>query len=135
MVASSDSTWEEAKREMYGHGEAEQTEDYDPKKVERLKDMLLRAIRHATNIRNLSADSMITVVVSGHVRSNEGQNFYYKSGDGLSMYDVMQKRVVKGGSGQPTTLAIHARKSDVDAFAQDSISFEQFKQRTQILLY
>ena len=74
----SNSTWDEAKREVYGQpGGADGNpfvarfpkEEFDPKRVEKLKDSLLDALKNASNMRNLKPDESVTVVV----RSSAGR--------------------------------------------------------------
>src|SRR5437762_8289829 len=76
-----DSTWEEAKQELYGQSDAwaqvgktsrffmapGPQQEYDKDRVEDLKDGLLEALKNATNIRNLKADESITVCIFGGV--------------------------------------------------------------------
>src|SRR5262249_10653966 len=72
-----DSSWDEAKREIYGtpgEGKKEPVVKYDADKVEKLKDALLEAFRSAANIRNLKPDDTVSVcVLGGPVQS------YYKA--------------------------------------------------------
>ena len=74
----SNSTWDEAKREVYGQpggadgnpfGARFPKEEFDPKRVEKLKDSLLDALKNASNLRNLKPDESVTVVV----RSSAGR--------------------------------------------------------------
>ena len=73
-----DSSWEEAKREIYGGrtgpvpgmdygmggmGRPAQME-FDPEKVEGLKKDLISALKNASNIRNLKHDDNVVIVVS-----------------------------------------------------------------------
>ena len=74
---STDSTWDEARRELYGPKKSSgavkgnlflkdrQREAYDAKKVAQLKEVLVDALKNAANIRNLKADEHITIVVLG----------------------------------------------------------------------
>jgi hypothetical protein len=71
-------TWDEAKREVYGQpggadgnpfGARFSKEEFDPKRVEKLKDSLLDALKNASNMRNLKPDESVTVVV----RSSAGR--------------------------------------------------------------
>src|SRR5947208_5062927 len=77
--SETDSTWEKAKRELYGQHDAWSQvgsafkfsmadgpeQEYDEKKVEDLKEGLLEALKNATNIRNLKSEETITVCVFG----------------------------------------------------------------------
>src|SRR5262245_59979526 len=62
-----DSTWEEARQELYGQSEPQtlvaQGEEFSEEKVTRLKEGLLRALKNATNIRDPEGD--VTVCVMG----------------------------------------------------------------------
>ena len=66
------STWDEAKREVYGQpggadgnpfGARFSKEEFDPKRVEKLKDSLLDTLKNASNMRNVKPDESVTVVV------------------------------------------------------------------------
>src|SRR5436309_3546404 len=73
--SEADSTWEEAKQELYGRSDAwalvdkgfkfstaaGPQQEYDKDKVEDLKESLLDALKNATNIRNVKTDESITV--------------------------------------------------------------------------
>lgn len=73
---STSSTWDDARRELYGPKEPapglrnfftkeSPRESYDADKVARLKESLLEALKNASNIRNLKPGEFITVVVIG----------------------------------------------------------------------
>ncbi len=65
------STWDEARQELYGGPRrpasrpAKNKTEFDPKRVDELKDSLLEALKNASNIRALKEDEFVTVVVSG----------------------------------------------------------------------
>ena len=65
------STWDEARQELYGGPRrpasrpAKSKSEFDPKRVDELKDSLLEALKNASNIRALKEDEFVTVVVSG----------------------------------------------------------------------
>lgn len=164
---TSNSTWDEAKHEIYGHpADAEdptsdpfKAEKFDAKKVEKLKESLLSALKNASNMHNLKGDEYVTVVVA----SGGG-------GEGFEM-NVIQNRIAslqrslaaKGGSwsgagtgggggqfgapvavsksttpetsGGSSTLTIRAKKSDIDAFAKGKLTPEEFRNRASILIY
>jgi len=72
-----DSTWEEAKREVYGsrvepRAGPEPIEPYSEEKVNRLKTALLEALKNAANIRGLRSDDSITVCVFGGAGAGPG---------------------------------------------------------------
>ena len=78
-----DSTWEEARRELYARpgdipgvrqipqralrfpGTPEPAEEYSEEKVDRLKKALVEALKNATNIRDLNPDDWVNICVFG----------------------------------------------------------------------
>src|SRR5580765_3931841 len=85
--SETDSTWEEAKQELYGQSDAwaqvgkafkfsmspGPQQEYDKDKVDDLTESLLEALKNATNIRDVKADEAITVCVFGGVSSAPGK--------------------------------------------------------------
>jgi hypothetical protein len=159
-----DSTWEEAKRELYGPKETganvrtweyssnKPREEYDAKKVAKLKESLLHALKNATNIRKLKSDDFITVAVAGAdnvaVRTWALPSVYssperrketeLKDNVDRNVGNVVVRRGVRdvrGASGGETTMTIRVKKSDVDAFAKGSLTFEDFQKKASIATY
>jgi uncharacterized FlaG/YvyC family protein len=75
-----DLTWEETKRELYSqqegasHGQesrivisrrAGAPTRYDGEKVEQLKDLIIKSLKHATNIRNLKPEESVIITIRG----------------------------------------------------------------------
>jgi len=153
---SSNSTWDEAKHEIYGRpaGADEDAnadsgkEKFDTKRVERLKDSLVSALKNASNMRNIKGDESVTVVVSS---GGGGGNEWFDM-TGLQQNMITLKRSLAGissGRSGPTAvtttitpdktgetvLTIRARKSDIDAFAKGKLSPEDFRNKTTVLVY
>ena len=149
-----DSTWEEAKREIYGRADAwgqfgktfkftassGQEQEYDEKKVEEMKDGMLEALKNAINIRNLKSDETITVCVFGG--ANQGPRkvraVARRAPDAAD--DDADTTVVWDGrdGGVPargTILTIRVKKSDADAFAKGKLNLENFRQKASITAY
>ncbi len=59
----------------------------------------------------------------------------YGGGMGGEMYDGSMSRYSETRVSAVTVLTIRAKKSNVDAFSKDELSFEQFRQKVQILTY
>lgn len=131
------STWEQAREEIYGSNQGQPgwgkfpkarrtraAEGYNAEKVERLTTGILTALKNASNIRHLKPDSYISVVVSG-------------AGSGADDVAVFDERMVHGfeggfhksDEGSQSMLTIRAKKTDIDAFAKDQISVEEFRKR------
>jgi len=157
--SETDATWEQARRELYGkqpflgdvldkalrfevHGET--LPEYDAKKVDALKEVLLGALRNARNIRGLKPEDAITVCAFGgpggdaqrehvvRVERNEG-------GEKVEMVtetdDVV---VVKGEEHTPargSLLTIRVAKADADAFAAGQLDLPALEKKAKIALY
>ncbi len=151
-----DATWEEAKRQMYSpddrssRSRKRSAEKYDAEKVEDLKMKLVKALKHAANIRNLKPDEWVILSVT-----EEGR------GPGVLTETKFVSRVITVFKGNqivatevpslpsppsppssnemefpaPTIMTIRAKSSDVDVFSQGQLDFDQFSERVQIFLY
>ena len=76
-----DLTWEETKRELYSQQEdvgydqesrivisrrvGAPTREYDGEKVEQLKDLIIKSLKHAANIRNLKPEESVIITIRG----------------------------------------------------------------------
>lgn len=147
-----DSVWNQAKQEMFfpttaTTGTGASAEMYDEEKVEELKTRLIKALKHAANIRNLKSDEQIILTVIGKSRTYSGggygggyggggaTNVGRSYGTGRGRYRTT--RIVPGNIGvaSSTVLTIRAKKSDVDAFAKGDLDYDQFREKVQILKY
>jgi hypothetical protein len=137
-----DPVWEQMKQEMYEPEDVSRRrrtgerpeEKYDAEKVEELKETLIKALKHAANIRNLKPDESVILTVTGKAsQSGPFVTRLYKSGD--SKYIATESAGAGWGSLSPTVLTIRAKKSDIDAFAEGKLSLDQFTEKTQLLSY
>jgi len=139
-----DPLWTEMRQEIYAPEEARRSrsddrpeEKYDAEKVENLKTTLIKALKHAANIRALKPDESVILTVTGKV-SQSGQldtRVYISDLRGRPRYITTEPGGAGSGSLSPTVLTIRAKKADIDAFAKGQYDFDQFRQRTQLLLY
>jgi len=145
-----DQVWEQMKGEMYTPQEAARRstddrpeEKYDAQKVKELKETLIKTLKHATNIRGLKPDESVILSVTG---SGVSTNVLIQAISGTNNFIVFDKdknitRVYKDGLpdelaySSPTVLVIRAKKSDIDAFANGTLGFDQFSQKTQLISY
>jgi hypothetical protein len=113
---------------------------YDAQKVENLKSILAKSLRHAANMRLASAQDVITLVVG----PQEGAIRFSISGAGpnpqttYGYYSDRRSRVelrLNGGAPPESTTALVLRvsKADVDAFAQGTLTLDQFTGKVQFL--
>ncbi len=144
-----DSTWEQTKRELHSpsmtstsvvisnpkpFGVAE-TKKYDKERVERFKAGLIKTLKYAANIRALKSDEFAVAVVTcaGQTGGCFGVGV---SGVGISCGG--ETLVNQSGSEQgcsSAVLTIRAKKSDIDAYSNGELSFEQFSQRVGMFIY
>jgi len=162
------SLWEETRREVRGipapkpeaKGAREApAQEYDAKKVDKLKQTLLETLKHATNIRNLKPEESIAVAVLGY----EKKSGELLTASTLAVRDIGQvidfeiqieddpvtgmgrlvttprfkplQSLPQAGEAGRTVLTIHVKKADVDAFAKGELTLEQFGERAAILAY
>ena len=89
-----DSVWQQAQQEVFQPSPyrktrtIDPTERYDAEKVEELKSRLIKALKHAANMKNLEPDEMIILTVIGKGPSYPGDVYSYgrEGGGGYSSY-------------------------------------------------
>ncbi|NIP26848.1 MAG: hypothetical protein GWN67_21490 [Phycisphaerae bacterium] len=88
-----DSVWNQAKQEIFHPSPYRKTktndptERYDEKKVEELKSRLIKALKHAANMRNLEPDdSIILTVIGKGLKSNPFNSYGVSGGVGIGGY-------------------------------------------------
>lgn len=153
-----DPVWDQTKREIYSQQEYEykkslqsfsiksmsEPTQYDAEKVEELKQTLTKSLKHATNIRNLKPEEWVILTVRGpgsavrigEIRQKQidDKGWEVNIADGKSFY-VSTSTAGKAGSSASTVLTICVKKSDIDAFAKSELDYDQFRQKTQIVVY
>jgi hypothetical protein len=149
--SETDSTWEEAKQELYGQSDAwaqvgktlkfsmspAPQQEYDKDKVDDLTESLLEALKNATNIRNLKADESITVCVFGGVSVAPGKT-WLKRAPNATDADRDEVLITEPGDGRPaygTIMTIRVKKSDADAFAKGKLNLDDFRKKASITTY
>jgi hypothetical protein len=148
-----DSTWQKARQQVLspgtspGMGQRDSADDYGSQMVEELKVELVKALKHAGNIRNIEPDEWIILTVIGGQRQfgvggmmGSGMGGMMSGGMGAGMGAGMGgggsfSGFVTTASSPSTVLTIRAKKSDVDDFARDVSDFEQFQEKVTVLTY
>jgi hypothetical protein len=152
-----DPVWDQMRREIY---EPEKVDirrrtdrpesKYDAEKVENLKTTLIKALKHAANIRSLKPDESVILTITGRgeatgrkiatarVLPERNQILVQERTADGKMIDML----VQGNSldvlddlvlSSPAILVIRTKKADIDEFAKGDLDFDQFRQRTQML--
>lgn len=142
---AADSTWEEARQELYGSKVSSsrrvwvgKREEFDAKKVARLKDALLKALKNATNIRNVKSGEFITVVVAGADSGPRGRLAVQKNGSQYNTFAPRQFDYLIGGprgDDGESLMTLRVKKSDVDDFDKGNTDFDKFKAKVTIAVY
>ncbi len=137
-----DPVWSQMRREMYepekGRGSrtnVRQEEKYDAEKVETIKTNLIKTLKHATNIQALKPEQLVILTVIGDKHRSAAtvtRSYSYNSRGTGRRRTVQTALEDETGSLLPTVLTICAKKSDIDAFAQGELDYDQFRQRTGI---
>jgi hypothetical protein len=145
-----DQVWEQMKQEIFSPQEAarrapdRQEEKYDAEKVENLKDTLIKALVHAANIRGLKPDESVILTVTGSGISSNVDKVVAISGTDQVVVHYKDKNVTKLlsspslsdlGISSSMVLTIRAKKSYIDALAQNKIDYEEFEQKVQLISY
>ena len=148
-----DPLWTQLRQEIYAPEEVDRRrrgdrpeEKYDSEKVKELKETLIKTLKHAANIRNLKPDESVILTVigkAGQSGTRTTTRSYGRSRLGSSISRGRSSIRVRGAPGVPTVaasllptvLTIRAKKSDIDAFAKGQLTFDQFRQKTQLLSY
>ena len=145
-----DPLWAETRRQMYEPEKVSRTrrtdrpeEKYDAEKVEDLKETLIKTLKHAANIRGLKPDESVILTVTGSGVSSNVDKIVMNKSNQLLVHTKDRNIVQILGSpslsdlgiSSPTVLTIRAKKADIDAFANGTLSFNQFSQKILLLSY
>jgi hypothetical protein len=157
-----DPVWDRVRREIYepekvdiGRRADRPESKYDAEKAENLKTTLIKALKHAANIRSLKPDESVILTITGRgeatgrkiatarVLPERGQILVQErtadgkmidmlvQGTSSDVEDVLDGLVLSS----PAILVIRTKKLDIDEFAKGDLDFDQFRQRTQMLTY
>jgi hypothetical protein len=165
--------WDEARRALYGPSEIEKeihkawgkvhtsfssSEEYDEKKLQRLKDSLVEALKSASNIRALSGDQTVTVVVLSSSPVGEVRKMVAEAGRGggwsggsstsststsssssdrrrVEVYAKADRERERSEIRSGPRLMLQAKKSDIDSYAKGKLNTEAFREKVKIQIY
>jgi len=150
-----DPVWQEMRREIYEpenvdrrRRTAQPEGKYDAEKVENLKTTLIKALKHAANIRSLKPDESVILTVTGSSEATgrtitasriPGGNqiiITERDADGKMKTSIVQGTSLDDiGSSSPTILVIRVKKSQINEFASGQVDFDRFRQSVQVLTY
>ena len=157
---ASNSTWDEAKRELYGPPPGTQgdpfsaaaypREEYNPKRVEKLKETLLDAVKNASNMSSLKPNETVNIVVTGGVvdgpgyERNVSNGFTRRYSAGTAASSVagnphlgqrLAHVIQRVGHSGASMLTIRVKKSDIDSYAKGKLSRDEFRGKATVLTY
>jgi hypothetical protein len=145
-----DPVWEQMKREMLspqkstGHSSDHREEKYDARKVKDLKSTLIEALVHAANIRGLKPDELVVFTITGSGVSSNVDKVVAIAGNNQVVVHYKDKNTTKLlkspsiselGISSPTVLTIRAKKSYIDALAENKIDYDEFEEKIQLFSY
>ncbi|MHC4519612.1 MAG: hypothetical protein ACYTAS_13565 [Planctomycetota bacterium] len=138
-----DPVWEQVFRNLYAPPGAHARPathagpTYNPEKVLALKTALVRALRHAVNIRGLAEDTDVTVMLRS--KRAHGDNvaalFEYNMWVLQDGHPVRPVGEVGRSHSETSLLVIRATIRDIRAFASRDISFADFEKRIESTQY
>jgi hypothetical protein len=151
-----DPVWQQTRQQMFEPEKVDRRrrtdrpeEKYDAEKVENLKTTLIKALKHAANIRSLKPDESVILTVAGsgqatgttiataRVLPGEGQMVIVEK----DAYGTKTQKIVPGtsleniGLSSPSVLVIRTKKSNIDEFSKGDLDFEKFRQLVKLLTY
>jgi hypothetical protein len=147
--------WEKAKEEVYGRRKpsdeikfnAAQGEEFDPQRVEDLKEQIIDDLVNAKNIRGLKSDDYVTVVVLGggtrgtirreihSPRTGGGGGGFGGGGGGRGGAVAVMETSGSSEGGAQTTMTLRGKKSDIDALAKGKLNAEEFRKKVSVQVY
>lgn len=135
---ATDRTWEETRRELRqgtsgdvrlwegidGKPGRPDWAEFDAARVEELRNALIQAFKHASNLNLPKAEETVAVTVFGPAATDSESGV--RAGG----------RRARGGTADEgkrtgSTLTLRARKADIDAFAKGKLSVEEFGKKVQ----
>jgi hypothetical protein len=102
---------------------------------EDLVKQLIQTFKHASNIRHLDPNELITLSVIGRIPlalSGVRDQVTY-GGMGMAPDVMAQPEVMRGL--KETTFTLQARKADIDQFARGQLTQDQFRPKVKVLTY
>jgi hypothetical protein len=152
-----DSTWESARRELYGGGAGggvfdrgfglggffgtvmESGQAYDADKVSELEETLLEVLKNAHHIRGLEPTDSVTLCVFGGSapRTTKVRQIRSRTDEmvvGSKEVTVIGRRA-DGSDLRGSMLTMRVKKSDVDAFARGELDLAGFRERASIEIH
>jgi hypothetical protein len=133
---SADSEWERARRELLGREEFDEmsnrrssTAIFDQDQVERLKEVIMQALKDASHMRGLKPDEFVSISVFGP-GSFAGKARTSGGGSAAGLAGQLQNRFAypyQSSAGSGTVMTLRVKKADIDAFAEGKLSPGAFK--------
>lgn len=132
--AAADRTWEETRRELREGGTGEvriwdtfavkTLPEFDDGRVKELRDALVGAFKHASNLAGVKADENVAVTVFGPLAVNDDQPLMTSNRRG-------RVEVIDGNGKAGSMLTLRAKKADIDAWATGKLSDEEFGKKVR----
>ena len=148
VAENADRTWLQAQQELLDPQAAlrlqrgtSQARAYRAEAVETLRSTLIGLLKHATNIRDLTPEAWLTILVQGPAPTTragapESVGAAGAVYGGNSRYEQQQTLILpETRSEGRTLLTLRAKKSDIDQYAKGQLDDTQFQQRVQVVTH
>lgn len=139
-----DQIWKRAEQELYSpqalniNRRASSVREYDPEKVENLKNTLITVLKHAANIQALKSDELVILTIFGRASQSGrtiGRSNRSTRGITRGILGTTRTAGAKTSSFSTTVVTIRTKKSDINAFSKGELDFDRFHERTQIITH
>jgi hypothetical protein len=138
---AADPVWQRARQKLHspaGVGSAGQSAQIQAMTFDQFKEELLRSLKHAANIRNVDPNELVVLTIV----AQKGDASRTADADMMRQYHNIYGNddyMATLGLGRParstTVLTMQAKKSDIDAFAQGALDFDQFRRKVKSFTY
>ena len=110
---------------------------YSPEKVLAFKTALIKALKHAVNIRGLAEDSNVTIMVRSRHTQHQDIFSLFASESNAGPDRVVLPLLAEGAqsASRSSRLVVRAATADIRAFASGDISFADFESRVETTQY
>ncbi|MEN6333831.1 MAG: carboxypeptidase-like regulatory domain-containing protein [Phycisphaerales bacterium] len=138
---AADPVWQRARQKLHspaGVGSAGQSAQIQAMTFDQFKEELLRSLKHAANIRNVDPNELVVLTIV----AQKGDASRTADADMMRQYHNIYGNddyMATLGLGRParstTVLTMQAKKSDIDAFAQGALDFDQLRRKVKSFSY
>lgn len=137
---AADPVWQRARQKLYspGAGTPSPSGQMQTMTFEQFQEELLRSLKHAANIRHIDPNELVvlTLVAQNGDADRAGEAEIMEQYKRIYGADSVDSMLGIGRSARSAAvLTMQAKKADIDAFAQGTLDFDQFRQKVRSFTY